>query len=61
MIELSRMTGEELDQKYGEGASQNMQLYLSISPQYKQIQESMKDLLDQFYKENNLSNDQLIE
>ena len=61
MKTLSGMTGEELDDKYGPGTSNNMRLALSKSPQYSQIQKAMKALLDKFYQENNLSNNDLIQ
>ena len=61
MKTLSGMTGEELDDKYGPGTSNNMRLALSKSPQYSQIQKAMKALLDKFYQKNNLSNNDLIE
>ena len=61
MKALSGMTGEELDDKYGPGTSNNMRLALSKSPQYSQIQKAMKALLDKFYQKNNLSNNDLIE
>ena len=57
----SGKTGAELDAEYGPGTSNDMQLALSKSPQYSQIQKAMKALLDKFYQENNLSNNDLIQ
>ena len=57
----SGKTGAELDAEYGPGTSNDMQLALSKSPQYSQIQKAMKALLDKFYQKNNLSNNDLIE
>ena len=57
----SGKTGAELDAEYGPGTSNDMQLALSKSPKYSQIQKAMKALLDKFYQENNLSNNDLIQ
>ncbi len=56
MKKLSNSSAEEL----GPDASQDLQLTKMRSPQFKIIQESMKNLLDQFYKDNNLSSNEKI-
>ncbi|MBD5423388.1 MAG: hypothetical protein HDR43_02745 [Mycoplasma sp.] len=52
MKKLTSMTGEELDKEYGSGTSLDMQLAISRSPKYAEIQASVRKILDDFYSEN---------
>lgn len=60
MKELQEMTAEQIKDKYGEEAAQNIQRTKMQSPHFKTIQESMKALLDEFYKNNNISSSEKI-
>lgn len=59
MKKLSLMTEKEIEETYGK--VQNIQEFKMQSPSFNEVKKSMTKLLDAFYQENNLTNEQKIE
>ena len=60
MKKLSIMTEQEIEQEIGQEI-ENIQQFKMQSPKFKEIQASMKKLLDSFYERHNLNNNEKIE